>query len=145
MKMLTFSAAFLASVLAAPLPLVTMVHDAATKDKTFTVVLVDCESEFRPEAVGVNRDYLGRITSRDWRLFQLCDRWHNPFKDDLAKHIEYGAALVDWLFVRNDKRYIQTVAEYNTGSPVNAKGLRWGRAVVARYAVVERAAKGLLR
>ena len=143
--MLSFSAAFLAAVLSAPVALVTLVHDTATKDKTFTVILVDCESEFRPGAVGINRDARGRITSRDWSLFQINDRFHDPHWRDLAGHVEYGAALVDFLLVKNGRDYVRTVAEYNTGSAASAKGQRWGRAVIARYAVVERAARGLLR
>lgn len=83
------------------------------------VALVECESNFNPQAV--RREPRGHSS---YGLFQLDNEWHKQWQGDLSRHIATGAAFLAECKARK-KTLAEAVRLYN-GS------YQWGRRVEAK-------------
>ena len=91
-------ALFIAGFLGRDPALVWLVWEKAqySVDPIIAIALVEEESWFNPRAVRLERDSRGRVIGTSWGLYQLCDRWHYQFRDNLPLHCWYGAAYLAW-------------------------------------------------
>lgn len=96
-------------------------------DYLLIFALVAVESSFRQYAINVNSD-----NSKDFGYFQLNDRWHPQFKDDVEKHIEYGINFFKWCLEVEEDNIERALSRYNSGNPVSRYGLEYARRVLSR-------------
>jgi hypothetical protein len=126
-----------ARLVAAPLPWVRMVCDAAERagiSPSLAVALVAVESRFRPDALGDD--------GTSWGLFQLCSRWHPWFRESLAEHCVYGTRYMQWCIAQEKGSWAAGIARYNSGAAGFASGRRHAARVMALYRIV--AAQGTI-
>ena len=108
-------ALLLATLLGAPPDLVTAVYDIAGLDG---VAVVWCESRFNPRAC--RREPAGS----SWGLWQLYDKYHNQYRNDLWQHLVTGAAFLEECKEKAGGDFVKAVSIYNSGSAT--RSLRWG-------------------
>ena len=111
-------ALLLAALLGAPPDLVTAVYDIAGLDG---VAVVWCESRFNPKA---QRREPGGTS---WGLWQLYDKYHNQYRNDLWQHLVTGAAFLIECKDKAGRDFVRAVSIYNSGSAT--RSLRWGERV----------------
>ena len=117
-------ALILAAYLHRPPVMVEMIYAAGGTD---AVAVVECESQFNPQAFRYEKNRSGRIIGTSWGLFQLFDRYHAQWRYDLGRHIAEGAAFLAECEAKTHGDFAAAVSLYNSGSP--SKALAWGRHV----------------
>ncbi len=109
------TAILIARILARPPDLVLLVWQKAeySVDPVVACSLVEVESWYNPRALKIERDSRGRVIGTSWGLWQICDRWHPQFRDNLPLHCWYGAGYLAWCIhvERGDVR--RGLARYN--------------------------------
>jgi hypothetical protein len=112
-------AAFILSLLLhRDLDLVWAVYEAGGVD---AVAVVECESEFNWKAV--RRESEGT----SWGLFQLYDKYHKQYRNDLYQHIVTGAQFLEECKEKAGGDFVAAVSLYNSGSLTKSR--KWGERV----------------
>ncbi len=92
------TALLVARILCRPADLVWLVYQKAeySVDPVVACATVEFESWFNPHAFRLERDKRGKVIGTSWGLWQICDRWHPQFRENLGLHCWYGAAYLAW-------------------------------------------------
>jgi hypothetical protein len=69
--------------------IVAPIYNSTPANPALACATVEWESRFKWSACHINAD-----GSRDWRYWQINDRWHNPYAWDVKKHIEAGGKIM---------------------------------------------------
>lgn len=96
-------------------------------DYLLMFALVAEESSFRQYAININKD-----NSKDFGYFQLNDRWHPQFKNDVEQHIEYGINFFKWCLRVEEDNIERALSRYNSGRPNSRSGLEYAQRVLKR-------------
>jgi soluble lytic murein transglycosylase-like protein len=96
-------------------------------DYLLMFALVAEESSFRQYAINTNKD-----NSKDFGYFQLNDRWHPQFRNDVEKHIEYGINFFKWCLRVEEDNIERALSRYNSGNPNSRVGLEYARRVLRK-------------
>lgn len=65
------------------------IYNSTPANPALACATVEWESRFKWDAIHRNDD-----GSHDWRYWQICDKWHNPYAWDVKKHIKAGAEIM---------------------------------------------------
>jgi hypothetical protein len=117
-------ALMLAALLHRPAPLVDAVYQYAGLDG---VAVVEYESQFHDRAFRIERDADGWAIGTSWGLWQLFDRCHKQYREDLLFHIVTGAEF--WAKCKAGRGIAEAYSVWNSGNP---------RSSLAKGKVVER-------
>jgi hypothetical protein len=69
--------------------LVAQIYNSTPANPVLACATVEWESRFSWDAIHRNPD-----GSHDWRYWQICDKWHNPYAYDVKKHIKAGGQIM---------------------------------------------------
>ena len=118
-------------------PLVEMVYKSFPADPLLAIAVVYRESEFHTRALGDNG------WSNDFGLWQLNSYWHPQYRENVKKHIAYGAAYLFSLLWLYRGAGIEAVAfalsTYHSGKPISGHGLEYAAEVLEIYNRLRRA------
>jgi hypothetical protein len=112
-------AMLLATLLNVSPVLVDKVYRAAGIDG---VAVVWCESSFNPKSCRREPD------GTSYGLWQLYDKYHAQFREDVEAHIYAGAAFLARCKEKAGGNFVKAVSIYNSGSPTRSQ--KWGKRVV---------------
>ena len=104
----------IAMTLHRPVDRVNLIYTYAPIEKVFNCAIVEGESRFNPKALNKNIKN-GIILSTDWGYYQLNDRHHPQFRDDIKAHVEYGSDFVTRLIMEAKGNYRKALRGYNAG------------------------------
>jgi soluble lytic murein transglycosylase-like protein len=94
-------------------------------DPMLVLSLVLEESKFKKKSVNYNTN-----GSSDYGYFQLNDKWHNQYRDDINKHISYGISFLKWCLKTEKGNVIAALSRYNSGRPNSKYGLAYAKRVL---------------
>lgn len=96
-------------------------------DYELIIALVSEESSFRQFAKNYNTD-----DSEDFGYFQLNNKWHPQFKDDVESHIEYGIVFFKWCLIKEEGNIIKALSRYNSGRSSSKAGIEYAKRVLSK-------------
>ncbi len=110
-----FAVSLIAAILGRPAPLVQKVYLSFGYDPILAVAVVEGESQFKPNALRIECDKEGRKIGTSYGLFQLFDKFHPQYRDDLDAHIRYGATFLLLKIIETGGRRKAALIAYNGG------------------------------
>ena len=104
--MVSHVALMLALLLHRPPGLVSTVLEMGGID---AVAVVECESQFNPSA------WRREPEGTSWGLFQLYDKFHPQYRDDLLLHIATGVEFLEKCKLDAGGNFTRAISLYNSG------------------------------
>jgi len=110
-------ALLIALTLARPTTTVSAIYHSVEVDPVLACAVVEWESAFLWQRrdgspmVHVNAD-----GSKDWRYWQICDKYHEPYAYNRAKHIAQGAKIFTKAYKDAHGDPFRTLVNYNGSS-----------------------------
>jgi len=128
------SALVLAILLGRDPVLVNMVWQSFPADRTLAVALVEYESGFDPDSWCYEYDSAGKVIGTSYGLYRLFSLYHPQYRDNLPRHIAYGAGFLLCLLLTyrraGDAAVLFALSHYNAGKPWSKRGLAYAQAVL---------------
>jgi hypothetical protein len=86
------------------------IYNSTPANPVLAVATVEWESRFKWDSIHRNDD-----GSHDWRYWQICDKYHNPYAYDVKKHIKAGGQIMTEDLARAHGNVTKALRYWNAG------------------------------